>query len=154
MSPLPHYFRPKSRAGHTIVVDGKKFAFHLLPSGILYDKVTCVVGNGVVIHLPSFFKELEALTAAGVDHRGRVLISDRAHLLFDLHMMLDGAAEVARGSSQIGTTRRGIGPCYSTKADRYVPEQSVPGLFRALEAHSVEFPIEELNLHSSSLLMH
>lgn len=102
-------------------MEGKKYAFHLLPSGILYDTVTCVIGNGVVMHLPSFFKELEALTLAGVNHKGRVLISDRAHLLFDLHMALDGASEVQRGASQIGTTRRGIGPCYSNKADRYVP---------------------------------
>ena len=72
------------------------------------------------MHLASFFKELESLTAAGIDHKGRVLISDRAHLLFDLHMILDGASEEKRGASQIGTTRRGIGPCYSNKADRYV----------------------------------
>lgn len=71
------------------------------------------------MHLASFFKELEGLTAAGIDHKGRVLISDRAHLLFDLHMILDGASEEKRGASQIGTTRRGIGPCYSNKADRY-----------------------------------
>lgn len=106
--------------GHTIVVEGKKYAFHLLPSGVLYETVTCVIGNGVVIHLPSFFKELEDLTIAGVNHAGRVFISDRAHLLFDLHMALDGASEVQRGSGQIGTTRRGIGPCYSNKADRCV----------------------------------
>lgn len=137
--------------GHTIVVEGKKYAFHLLPSGILYDTVTCVLGNGVVLHLPSFFNELEALTLAGVNHKGRVLISDRAQLLFDLHMTLDGASEVQRGSSQIGTTRRGIGPCYSTKADRYAispspcasvydPYASLRSCLRPIIAISHPFP--------------
>lgn len=120
---------PVTVEGHTIVVEGKKYAFHLLPSGILYDTVTCVIGNGVVLHLPSFFQELEALTLAGIDHKGRVLISDRAHLLFDLHMALDGASEVQRGQSQIGTTRRGIGPCYSNKADRYDPHLPFSTIF-------------------------
>jgi adenylosuccinate synthase len=106
-------------SGHTIWVDGKKFAFHLLPSGILYPTVTCLIGNGVVIHLPTFFKELEALEKNGIDYKGRIKISDRAHLLFDVHQLVDGLNEESRGSGQIGTTRKGIGPCYSNKASRY-----------------------------------
>ncbi|MDP3976384.1 MAG: adenylosuccinate synthetase, partial [bacterium] len=74
-----------SNAGHTIVVDGKKFAFHLLPSGILHDAVTCLVGNGVVMHLPTFFTELQNLTDHGINYEGRVKVSDRAHLVFDFH---------------------------------------------------------------------
>jgi adenylosuccinate synthase len=107
-----------SNAGHTIWVDGKKFAFHLLPSGVLYPTVTCLIGNGVVMHLPTFFKELEALEKNGISYKGRIKISDRAHLLFDVHQQIDGLAEELRGSSQIGTTRKGIGPCYSHKANR------------------------------------
>eukprot|EP01122_Echinamoeba_exundans_P014130 TRINITY_DN6341_c0_g3_i1.p1 TRINITY_DN6341_c0_g3~~TRINITY_DN6341_c0_g3_i1.p1 ORF type:complete len:430 (-),score=106.34 TRINITY_DN6341_c0_g3_i1:27-1316(-) len=107
-----------SNAGHTIWVDGKKFAFHLLPSGILYDSVTCLIGNGVVLHVPSFLQELEALDKQGVAYKGRIKISDRAHLLFDFHQEVDGLAEVERGGSAIGTTRKGIGPCYSTKMAR------------------------------------
>lgn len=107
-----------SNAGHTIWVDGKKFAFHLLPSGILYNHVTCLIGNGVVLHVPSFLKELEALEKQGVEYKGRIKISDRAHLLFDFHQDIDALAEIERGGSAIGTTRKGIGPCYSTKAGR------------------------------------
>jgi len=107
-------------SGHTIIVDGKKFAFHLLPSGILYDTVTCLIGNGVVIHFPTFFKELDALEKNGVKYDGRIKISDRAHILFDLHQQVDGLNEIARGEGQIGTTRRGIGPCYASKANRHI----------------------------------
>lgn len=83
-----------------------------MPSGILYDTVTCLIGNGVVLHVPSFLKELEALDKQGVSYKGRIKISDRAHLLFDFHQEVDGLAEVERGGSAIGTTRKGIGPCY------------------------------------------
>lgn len=107
-----------SNAGHTIVVDGVKFAFHLLPSGILHKDTTCLIGNGVVIHLPTFFKELEALDEKGVDYADRIKISDRAHLLFDYHQMVDGMREAELGGEKIGTTKKGIGPCYSTKATR------------------------------------
>lgn len=108
-------FNGGANAGHTIYVGGVKFAFHLLPSGILYPSVTCVIGNGVVFHVPTFFKELEALDQKGVKYEGRIKLSDRAHLLFDLHMMLDRQNEEERGANKIGTTGKGIGPCYSTK---------------------------------------
>ena len=76
-----------SNAGHTIIVEGKKYAFHLVPSGILNAKCTCVIGNGVVVHVPSLLKELDALTAAGVHWQGRLKVSDRAHLVFDFHQV-------------------------------------------------------------------
>ena len=108
-----------SNAGHTIYnSEGKKFALHLIPSGILNENAVCVVGNGVVVHVPTFFEEVTRLESSGVDCKGRLLISDRAHLLFDLHQTVDGLREAELQGSMIGTTKRGIGPCYSSKAIR------------------------------------
>lgn len=107
-----------ANAGHTIVVDNVKYAFHLLPSGLLNPHVTALIGNGVVVHLPKLEIELEGLLQKGLDVRNRVLVSDRAHLLFDFHQIVDGLREVERGTAKIGTTGRGIGPCYSSKANR------------------------------------
>lgn len=107
-----------SNAGHTIVVDGKKYKFHLLPSGILNEKATCIIGNGVVIHIPSFIKEIEGLTKSGIDAEDRVLISDRAHIVFDFHQTVDGLTEHKLGRNKIGTTKKGIGPAYASKISR------------------------------------
>ncbi|EAL64552.1 adenylosuccinate synthetase [Dictyostelium discoideum AX4] len=111
-----------ANAGHTIVVDGKKIALHLIPSGILNEKASCILGNGMVIHLPTFFKEVQGLQDKGINYKGRLFVSDRAHLVFDLHQMIDAMkeAELSNGTSNdsIGTTKRGIGPCYSSKASR------------------------------------
>ena len=107
-----------SNAGHTIVVNNKKYKFHLLPSGILNEKATCVIGNGVVVHLPSFITELEGLTANGIDWHGRVLLSDRAHLVFDFHQDVDGRNETSLGRHKLGTTKKGIGPSYASKISR------------------------------------
>eukprot|EP00741_Cyanophora_paradoxa_P005149 tig00000863_g4991.t1 len=108
-----------SNAGHTIVVEGRKFAFHLIPSGILNEDTTCLIGNGVVLHLPSFFEELRNLDEYGIKgFRQRIKISDRAHLLFDLHQIVDGLSESELNEKKIGTTKRGIGPAYGTKSLR------------------------------------
>jgi len=108
-----------ANAGHTIYdAQGKKYALHLVPSGILNPACTCVVGNGVVVHLPSLFEEIAALEAAGVTVRGRLFLSDRAHLLFDLHKEVDGLREAELAGAMIGTTKRGIGPAYASKATR------------------------------------
>lgn len=107
-----------SNAGHTIVVDGVKYKFHLLPSGVLNKDATCVIGNGVVIHLPSFLNELDNLESMGIDYKGRVLISDRAHMVFDFHQSVDGMAESKLGRNKIGTTKKGIGPAYASKISR------------------------------------
>jgi adenylosuccinate synthase len=108
-----------ANAGHTIYNDeGVKFALHLVPSGILNMQAICVVGNGVVVHLPGFFKEIDGLEARGVLCTGRLYVSDRAHLLFDLHQIVDGLPEAELGGDMIGTTKRGIGPCYASKAIR------------------------------------
>lgn len=107
-----------SNAGHTIVVEGKKYKFHLLPSGILNEKATCVIGNGVVIHLPSFLNEIDGLTKSGIDAENRILLSDRAHIVFDFHQEVDGLAEKRLGRNKIGTTKKGIGPAYASKISR------------------------------------
>eukprot|EP00164_Ancoracysta_twista_P003581 GFYU01004786.1.p1 GENE.GFYU01004786.1~~GFYU01004786.1.p1 ORF type:complete len:428 (-),score=173.56 GFYU01004786.1:143-1426(-) len=109
-----------SNAGHTIVVDGVKYAFHLMPSGILNPNATCVIGNGVVVHIPSLMKELKQLDEKGVAYKGRLFISDRAHVLLDLHQIIDGMKESEQSTDgkAIGTTKKGIGPCYSSKASR------------------------------------
>lgn len=111
-------FNGGANAGHTLVVDGKKFAFHLLPCGMLYPKSLNVIGNGVVIHVPTMLNELKSLDEANIKYAGRLKISNRAHLLFDFHKQIDGAQESLRGKNKIGTTKRGIGPCYSSKMTR------------------------------------
>ncbi|KAK4377934.1 hypothetical protein RND71_004230 [Anisodus tanguticus] len=108
-----------ANAGHTIYnSEGKKFALHLVPSGILNEETVCVIGNGVVVHLPGLFKEIDGLESNGVSCQGRILVSDRAHLLFDFHQEIDGLREAELAKSFIGTTKRGIGPCYSSKVIR------------------------------------
>jgi len=113
-----------NNAGHTIVApvgpEGTKttFDFHLIPSGLVNPKCIALIGSGVVLHVPSFFAELEALKAKGLDCEGRLLVSDRAHLVFDFHQIVDGLKEVELGGSSIGTTKKGIGPAYSAKASR------------------------------------
>ncbi|RDB23062.1 Adenylosuccinate synthetase 1 [Hypsizygus marmoreus] len=111
-----------NNAGHTIVVPingvKKTFAFHLLPSGLVNPRCTGVIGSGVVVHVPSFFTELDALQAQGLDCTNRIFISDRAHLVFDFHQIVDGLKEVELGGKSIGTTKKGIGPAYSGKASR------------------------------------
>lgn len=108
-----------ANAGHTIYdSEGKKYALHLVPSGILNKNAQCVVGNGVVIHLPSLFEEIATLKEQGASTEGRLIVSDRAHLLFDLHKEIDGLREAELAGKQIGTTKRGIGPAYASKATR------------------------------------
>ena len=103
---------------HTVVANGKKYAFHLLPCGLIYPHTTNVLGNGTVINMVNLFEELEPLTADGLEWEGRLLISDRAHLLFESHKAIDGYQEDARGAANIGTTKKGIGPASTSKAIR------------------------------------
>uniref|UniRef100_A0A7S2WFC9 Adenylosuccinate synthetase n=1 Tax=Mucochytrium quahogii TaxID=96639 RepID=A0A7S2WFC9_9STRA len=111
-------FAGGSNAGHTLVVNGKKFAFHLLPCGLVYPHTVNVLGNGVVCYLPSIFEELEPVHEAGIDTKGRLKISDRCHLLFDFHKQVDGLLEARRSGSLLGTTKQGVGPGYTSKATR------------------------------------
>lgn len=108
-----------ANAGHTVVVGDKKHVFHLLPSGLLNEGTKCMIGNGVVVHLPTMFDELAKLKEGGIEWEGRLTISDRATILFDYHKIIDGLQEERKGDQKVGTTRRGIGPCYSEKISRH-----------------------------------
>jgi adenylosuccinate synthase len=110
-------FQGGNNAGHTIIRDGETFKFHLIPSGILYPGKKCVIGNGVVIDPKVLTSELDGLKARGIDVAG-LRVSANAHLIMPYHMLLDHAGEARLGKLQIGTTRRGIGPCYADKAAR------------------------------------
>jgi adenylosuccinate synthase len=110
-------FQGGNNAGHTIVRDGEEFKFHLIPSGILYPEKACMIGNGVVLDPRILLGEIEGLRRRGVDV-GNLRISANAHLIMPYHVLLDTAGEVKLGKLSIGTTRRGIGPCYADKALR------------------------------------
>src|SRR3954469_12030113 len=105
-------------AGHTVYVNGKKFVLRLIPSGILHPGVTCVIGNGVVVDPKALLAEVDELIAAGIDVDGRIVISDKAHLILPYHRDLDLLSEARRGERKIGTTSRGIGPAYEDKIAR------------------------------------
>ena len=105
-------------AGHTVFVNGRKFVLHLIPSGILHPDVTCVIGNGVVIDPEALFKELDELRSEGIEPQGRLLVSDRAHVILPYHRDVETTAEAARGDRRIGTTSRGVGPSYEDKSGR------------------------------------
>jgi len=105
-------------AGHTVYANGRKFVLRLLPSGILHDGVTCVIGNGVVIDPQALFAEIDELAAAGIHVGNRLIVSDKAHLILPYHRELDLLSEARRGERKIGTTSRGIGPAYEDKIAR------------------------------------
>jgi len=108
-----------NNAGHTVVVGEKEYDFHLLPSGIINPKSKAIIGNGVVVHLPQLFEELQKNEDKGLTHlRDCLLISDRAHIVFDFHQQADGLQEQEKGGKSLGTTKKGIGPTYSSKATR------------------------------------
>ena len=110
-------FNGGNNAGHTVVVDGEKYALHLLPSGILTPGCTPVIGNGVVVDLGVLFDEIDGLTARGVDC-SRLLVSANAHVIAPYHRVLDKVTERFLGKRRIGTTGRGIGPTYADKINR------------------------------------
>ncbi len=121
-----------NNAGHTIVVDGERFALSLIPSGVLYPNVTPVIGNGCVIDPKVLLEEMDALTARGIDPSG-VRISGNAHLIMPYHRKLDAVMERYLGKQQIGTTKRGIGPAYMDKYSRFgirVQDLFDPKIFR------------------------
>jgi adenylosuccinate synthase len=112
-------FQGGNNAGHTLVVEGKKFIFHLIPSGILYEGEKCLIGNGVVVDPGVLLKELEKLAQAGISvGPERLGLSEKAHIIMPYHKAIDLAREAAKGKEKIGTTGRGIGPCYEDKAAR------------------------------------
>jgi len=111
-------FQGGHNAGHTLVIGGKKTVLHLIPSGILREKVACYIGNGVVLSPQALIEEIEALEAAAVDVRSRLKISEACPLILPHHAALDRAREAAKGEGKIGTTGRGIGPAYEDKVAR------------------------------------
>jgi adenylosuccinate synthase len=104
-----------ANAGHTVVIGDKQFVLRQIPSGILHSRVTCVIGNGVVLEPENLFHELDALHERGINTEGRLFVSDRAHLVLPYHKLLDAASE---RSQKLGTTGRGIGPAYEDKYGR------------------------------------
>lgn len=141
-----------NNAGHTVVVDGEKFIFHLVPTGVLRPGVLSVIGNGLVVD-PKYLLEEEL---AGLRRRGvevgpeRLVLSDRAHLVMPYHRLLDGLAERRRGRAKIGTTMKGVGPCYADKAARVglrVADLFQPDLFR----ERLQAAVEEKNALLRSL---
>ncbi|KAI1326599.1 Adenylosuccinate synthetase [Xylariaceae sp. FL0255] len=108
-----------SNAGHSIVANGVSYSFHLLPSGLINPKCINFIGSGVVFHVPSFFQELENLEKKGLPNvHDRILVSDRVQIVLQMHVEVDGLEEKELGKMNLGTTKRGIGPSYSTKAAR------------------------------------
>src|SRR6187401_2821108 len=119
----PHFsivarYQGGHNAGHTVYVKGKKFVLHLIPSGILHPAVSCVIGNGVVIDPQALFAEIDELSRAGISVDGRLLVSEKAHIILPYHRELDVLSEARRGERKIGTTSRGIGPAYEDKIGR------------------------------------
>src|SRR3989337_1940605 len=119
----PHFtavarYQGGHNAGHTVYVKGQKFVLHLIPSGILHPQVTCVIGNGVVVDPQALFREVDGLAAHRIEANGRLLVSDKAHLILPYHREMDVLSEARRGDRKIGTTSRGIGPAYEDKIAR------------------------------------
>jgi adenylosuccinate synthase len=108
-----------ANAGHTVVTGGVTYKLSLIPTGILRPGIDCVIGNGVVIHPPALLKEMQTLTTQGVEFQGRLLISDRAHVILPYHLAEERLTEESTSAEDhLGTTRRGIGPCYRDKVGR------------------------------------
>ena len=112
-------FQGGHNAGHTLVIDGDKTVLHLIPSGIFND-AKCIIGNGVVLHLPTLIKEIEYLESKGIDIYSKLMISSQCPLILPSHILIDEARERSLGKKSIGTTGRGIGPVYEDKVARRV----------------------------------
>ncbi len=110
-------FQGGNNAGHTVVAGGREYKLHLLPSGILYPGCTCVIGNDVVVDPKVLLEEMDAMIAAGKPVDG-LRLSNRAHVIMPYHRLLDSLEEKLKGKAKVGTTGRGIGPCYADAADR------------------------------------
>jgi len=137
-------FQGGHNAGHTLVIGEEKTVLHLIPSGILREDVLCLIGNGVVLSPTALLEEMEMLEAQNVPVRERLRISDSCPLLLPYHVALDQAREIARGNAKIGTTGRGIGPCYEDKVarrglrvgDLRHPEQFAKKLKEVIDYHN------------------
>jgi len=138
-------FQGGNNAGHTVVLDtGEEFVLHLIPSGILHPGKTCVIGNGVVVDPAALIAEIDALVQRGVAVDDQLLVSDQAHLIFPYHKQLDKLREQRVGPGKIGTTGRGIGPCYTDKVAR-VGIRFADLLDDAVFRQKLRYNIEEKN---------
>jgi adenylosuccinate synthase len=137
-------FQGGHNAGHTLVINGVKTVLHLIPSGVLRENVRCLIGNGVVLSPEALLLEMQQLEEKGIPARERIVISDACPLILPYHIALDQAREKARGGKAIGTTGRGIGPCYEDKVARrgirlgemMVPDRFAERLEEVLEYHN------------------
>ncbi len=111
-------FQGGNNAGHTVVVGDEKFVFHLLPSGVLHEGKTCVIGNGVVVDPVALLQEISYLSERNISVEGRLFVSDNCHMIMPYHRMADAAKEAMNSGRKIGTTLKGIGPAYSDKISR------------------------------------
>lgn len=135
-------FQGGPNAGHTLWLDGQKIVLHTIPSGIFRKDCLNLIGSGVVLHPPSLLAEIRALQAQGLDLSGKLLISDKAHLITPGHRLMDQAQEAAKGDQKIGSTLRGIGPAYTDKYARHglrygdmVGEDATQRLQTSMDSH-------------------
>ncbi|MBD3296453.1 MAG: adenylosuccinate synthase [Candidatus Omnitrophica bacterium] len=146
-----------NNAGHTVVIDDDKYVLHLIPSGILHKGKICVIGHGVVVDPKALIDEIELLKDQGIDCKGRFKISDKAHVILPYHIKVDELRESMRKRGRIGTTKKGIGPCYADKvsrvgirmADLYDREYFLERLQRNLEEKNPvirEYGLKEVEL--------
>lgn len=147
-------FQGGNNAGHTVCVKNRKFVLHQIPSGILHPRKVCVIGNGVVIDPQALFEEIEMLRRNGVSVKGRLFISNQAHLIFPYHRLMDRLKEeTGKRTMKIGTTKKGIGPCYADKAARLgirVSDLRDPSYFR----ERLESVLREKNQMLSRIYRH
>ena len=120
----PHFsivarYQGGPNAGHTVVFGGVRHALHHIPSGIFHDGVLCLIGGGALVDPDKILEEIDGLRAAGIEPEGRLRVSSRAHVILPLHRELDAAKELRLGAAAIGTTKKGIGPAYGAKVERW-----------------------------------
>lgn len=143
-------FQGGPNAGHTLVVEGKKYVLHQIPSGIFHQGTVCLIGNGVVLNPVILQQELQTLLDAGIDIRKRLLLSRRMHLILPTHRLLDKAYESSKGDNKIGSTLRGIGPTYQDKMARRgirLGDIHHPN-FPARVKETADYHLEILTLHN------
>lgn len=145
-------FQGGNNAGHTLVVKGKQFIFHLIPSGILYEGKKCLIGNGVVVDPEVLLDEIEELRRAGIKvNPERLSLSEKAHIIMPYHKAVDLARERAKGEQKLGTTGRGIGPCYEDKVGR-CGIRAVDLTDRDTLAQKIEMNLKEKNFYLTRFL--
>jgi adenylosuccinate synthase len=146
-------FQGGANAGHTVIVEGNEFIFHLIPAGIMHPNKICVIGNGVVIDPTALMAEIDELKTRGISVDGRLFISQKAHLVMPYHKLLDEAAEKHKGKKSIGTTGRGIGPAYRDKAAR-VGIRILDLLDRDVFTEKLKRNVADANEHLSKIYGH